>query len=430
VQTIEIVSQWGGLSLVRPPISRFTIRNDGGVFRRNGELIDAALVTDFLAALDEPAMPEPTLVSTGITQGWLNAHVDQAFDSFLRLSRGPEYYSAAQKALLRKTFADPVSIQSLLKPFFSRRHTDDYPSIEVVVSFGSGRTKTVTSSSQSGLMLPWWIESNALQSFNAHVSRSVAGLMPRDATNYNRLTDDAFAKELANVVLDSLHDQLNLLDVDTRLPGVLPHIRTKFSVEAAELNELYDVTYGVTWDRSSQERETNLHANLHSAGAPPNLTTALVLRASEGHVEGMETFLMRASRLQNRILSIAWLRRFLIDFPRVPVRIAFIHDRSFGVKALRIFTQDMKSAEKTDLVGEVVARADEAVLLIVGDQYVESYWLVLPDDRMVLWRFRGPASGLLKWKPENFQARSCTEYHDRNDQCVGAVVTANGVLTP
>lgn len=212
IQTIEVVSQWGGLLPSPPPITRISILNDGGVFRRNVEPIDSTLVTDFLSALDDPIVPEATSVNMGITQPWLNAHVGQVFSFFGSLIAGP-HNTESRKELFRKTFTDPASIQPILKRLVNcPLHTDDYPSVEVVVLFVDGETRRITSTSQCALMLPWSISTITAPSYNVHLSRAVAGLMTTDATNYQRLTNDFLAKQLGQAVLDSLSDELRLLD--------------------------------------------------------------------------------------------------------------------------------------------------------------------------------------------------------------------------
>jgi hypothetical protein len=96
-----------------------------------------ALVADFVSALDDPIVPEATMVNMGITQAWLDAHVDQVVRSLGRLSEGPRD-TESQKALFRKTFTNPDSIQPLLRRLFNcPLHFDDYPSVEVVVSLGA-----------------------------------------------------------------------------------------------------------------------------------------------------------------------------------------------------------------------------------------------------------------------------------------------------
>jgi hypothetical protein len=53
----------------------------------------------------------------------------------------------------------------------------------------------------------------------------------------------------------------------------------------------------------------------------------------------------------------------------------------------------MKKLGKEPLVSEVAAAQDKAALVFLG---YASYWIILPDKRMILWRHYAPAS-FLKW---------------------------------
>jgi hypothetical protein len=90
------------------------------------------------------------------------------------------------------------------------------------------------------------------------------------------------------------------------------------------------------------------------------------------------------------------------------------------------FTADMKQLGKESLADEV-ARAQDKVALVFLDY--GSDWNVLPDNRMILWRHYLPAS-FLKWTKADFTFKRCVEYNANNGGCVGAVVSADGVLQP
>src|SRR5437763_8950387 len=107
--------------------------------------------------------------------------------------------------------------------------------------------------------------------------------------------------------------------------------------------------------------------------------------------------------------SIDWLTAYMLRSAKVPIRISYVHDSSIGAKAMSVFTADMRALHHDDLLADIVAHHSEAVLLITGMTYAESYWIILPDKRMVLWRYNGP-SGLLKWKPSDVPPSECSDY--------------------
>jgi hypothetical protein len=88
----------------------------------------------------------------------------------------------------------------------------------------------------------------------------------------------------------------------------------------------------------------------------------------------------------------------------------------------------MHALGRDNLVKEIRDKQSEITLLITGRTYAESYWLILPDTRVILWRYNGP-SGLLKWKPSDFQTAECADYEEHFGGCVGAMVDSSGNLT-
>jgi hypothetical protein len=430
VARIEIVSRWGGYSFTPVPATRVAIIRDEGGYRRGRQPIAPALVDDLTAALREPLSPEPTLDGIGITQAWLTANVATVRVRNATVG-GPRRDSPAALALFKVAFTDPAAIAEPLKRVFKCDHTDDYPRIDIVVSYTSGDIARVSSTSQCALMLPWSVNGNA--TFNPRLSRAVAALLPARATNAGRFSDDELLSALVDRVLISLQPQFNLLDVDARAPGALERLRSRLTVQRAEINQYHHVTYGIAWMDTPQFperlRETNLHASVRDTSSPPSLTTSLVLRIENGEVPGLDTFLATHASYSARVLSVPWLRAFIDSHPQIPVRIDYIQDASLGDKALRNFVLDMTKLGRTALAREVSKQRSGTVLLTAGLGFAETHWLLLPDDRLILWRSGGP-SGLLRWTPTDFPEQECSEYRPSVEKCVGAVIDRDGTLQP
>ncbi len=85
--------------------------------------------------------------------------------------------------------------------------------------------------------------------------------------------------------------------------------------------------------------------------------------------------------------------------------------------------------ERPDLIEQLRGKKEEAVLLIVGNTYSETYWILFPDKHMLLWRYGG-VSGLLKWSPSDFSSGECAEYKENFGGCSGREITPDGTLTP
>src|SRR5437879_13773192 len=96
---------------------------------------------------------------------------------------------------------------------------------------------------------------------------------------------------------------------------------------------------------------------------------------------------------------------------------------------MRVFTADMKLRGREDLIEQVKTQQADIVLLIVGNTYSESYWLLFPDKRMMLWRYGG-ASGLLKWTRDEFGKVQCSDHQNDYGSSSAREVTPNGTLRP
>ena len=114
-------------------------------------------------------------------------------------------------------------------------------------------------------------------------------------------------------------------------------------------------------------------------------------------------------------LSVPWLNEYRADHPEQKMYIRFVHDRSFSDKAMQNFSADMKQLGKESLADEV-ARVQDKVALVFLDY--GSDWIILPDNRMILWRHYLPAS-FLKWTQTDFTIKRCVEYNANNGGCVG-----------
>ncbi len=126
------------------------------------------------------------------------------------------------------------------------------------------------------------------------------------------------------------------------------------------------------------------------------------------------------------MLSVPWLNRSLAD-PRQSGWILYSTGQSFDDEAMAIFDADMKAMGKEHLLEEVRAVRDQVALIRIED----AFWLVLPDKRMVLWRFDTfPKAGLLKWTRADLRTIERLDAWANWRNCAGAVVSTEGDLVP
>jgi hypothetical protein len=417
---VTIESKWGGLgtpSQTEEVISRV---RDG--YRGNHDRIDARTVESLLAALREPTIAAPEPLNLGINQAWLDANAIPAVEKYAGNFDGA---APNQKVLYQTSFTDESLIRRVVPNLFNFSRTDDYPSAKVEVTFEDGSTVSAFSTSQYLFMLPWKVKrgSEEITTYNADVSRAVTALMPKKATNRSRIAGDTLDVNLAEAVMRHIEKDWKLLNVENRVGGTLTTLREKYTVESADINPYHGVAYGVAW-KGNQPHEENLHVVLRQASFPPGFSESAIFSYRDGKVSGTEDFLQNARKYEELVFSVPWLKTLAEKYPGYKIQLLWVHDQSLGDKAMNLFAADMNAMGKSALADEVRAEQDKIALITI--QYGD-YWLVLPDERMVLWRYSS-VSGLLKFKPSDFPFQRCSDYNTVTGGCVGVVVLPEGTL--
>jgi hypothetical protein len=421
VRTIEITTGWGGLGTSQKALT--AIHRKGNGFVSSGKSVSAAQVQALVVALSAASAANPDMANLGVTPEWLKEKVGSQHPR--DLSQATET-TANQQRMFNDSFANLDLIAKVLPTLFTYTKFDDYPFSKVEVVFEDGSKLTAESHSYYVFMLPWKIDGEKSETYNADISRAIASLLPKKTVNKERLEGDELGSQLTDAVMQSIEREWNLLGSNERAGEALRTLRTAYDVVTAELTPYHHPEYGTATYKGEPE-EMNLHASVRKSTFPPNVTDALVLRYANGKVDGVHEFLESAGKYESLALSVTWFNQFIRDNPRVPFRISYVHDQSFGEKAMRVFTADMKLRGREDLIEQVKAQQAGIALLIVGNTYAESYWILFPDKHMILWRYGG-ASGLLKWTRENFGKGPCSEYEDNYGGCSGRGVTPDGTL--
>ncbi len=421
VRLIEIHSGWSGSGT--PESAVVTIRWKDGAFVSDDKPVDAAQVQALVAALEAPRIAEPNMENLGINSEWLKAHVAS------QQPRVPGQTSGSterQMELFRTSFTDPELIAKVTPHLFTTTRLFDNPFIKVEVVLEDGSKLVAESHSYYVYMLPWSLDGQKDKDYNARISRAVSALLPSKTANKERLAGKDLLQELVDAVMRSIETEWNLRGSEALAEEALAALRTKYGVTASEINLYHNIEYG-TAIHSGEPEEMNLHATVRKSSFPPNVTNVVVLRCVEGKVEGVEEFVKTVGKYEDLALSVPWLNEYIQEHPSVPVRIAYVHDMSFGEKAMRTFTADMKARGREDLVEEVRLQQSQIVLLMIGNTYAEAYWLLFPDKHMMLWRYGG-SSGLLKWTSADFPPGQCGTYQNPNGGCSGQEITPDGAV--
>jgi hypothetical protein len=423
ISQINISSGWGGLGPGQH--SELTISRSVDGYHVNGDPVADRLVADLVRAIDEPTVRRPTLSNFGINKRWLAANAREGIREYAE-----EYFSKAAPNLQQLYFSSFNDIRLIAQLLPSRNHvrwTDDYPSIELTLRGEDGGIVKVSSEAQPLFMLPWKIVRNGrvTRTYNAHISRALARLLPKDFVNKERLVGEGLKEELARAVMHHIEDDWNRLDAENKAGDYLNHLREQFVVIASEINGYHNVDYGREWsDRGPTE--FNLQVTLKRKDFPKNFVVTATLPFKDGRVENVQTLLNEIDRFKSLVQSVPWLRNYVTHHRRTRIELRFVNNRSFGDKPMESFAQDMDGLQKSTLSTEV--RTQKEAISLINVNY-DTFWLVLADKRMVLWRSKGER-GLLKWKTANFHHEDCTAYRDYPyAQCFGAVISPYGMIS-
>lgn len=342
------------------------------------------------------------------------------------------------EAMLESAFADPATMGKVVPILFNNDHYHCKDcrrpelSVKVSVSFEDFTSVEARSSSRFPFMVPWRLLSNGteLTAYNTDISRAIAALMPGKATNRSRLAGEDFAAALGSTVLMDVEHQAQILDIESRTGGTLSALRARYTVEQASLGNFGDPVLRRP-EQTVPDRQSLL-LRLQPPNLPHVIDDEVVLPYVNGSVEGADKFLQDVPPFEKLVLSVPWLSQYKQENPRVQLRLAFFRSASLTADALKAFAADMHEVGRDSLVPRVESLKDRIAVLVAGFGAEESDWLVLPDQRMILWRYwQTPIYGkptLLKFGPANFKAEPCAKLRDNFVHCVGAEVSPEGIL--
>ncbi|MBK8810314.1 MAG: hypothetical protein IPN69_06210 [Acidobacteria bacterium] len=394
-------------------------------YKADGKRIETAMVEAFLDAVDEPDAEKPTMESVGISQEWLDSNALPAAKEYA--GGFIELAAKNQVELFLSTFRDSQKINGeALIDFFRGGWTDDYPRIKITIREIDGTTIVVSSDSQPVFMLPWSIERGGKSkvNYNARISRTLSALLPKNFTNRERIAGEGFRAELAERIMRMIEPEWEMLDAENKAGPALAVLKRDFHILSAEVNFTHGLDFGKEWVNGNSD-EKNLQATLRPIGEKTVLTYRLILVHNKGDVLNLDLFQADIGKYRELVFSVPWLRA-AIESGGYPVAIRFVRDASLSPKALERFMADMQKIGRPELALEVEKNRREIALISVGGglDYYNSYWLVMPDHRVILWRFR--YTFFFKWKEADFKVTECSG--NIPAKCVGAVIYPNGEL--
>jgi hypothetical protein len=427
IKALRVQSAWGGLG--KPAHAEVSVlRRDGTSYSEDGRAVSGDLLNALSYAIQERPVSLPNAENLGVTPQWLHKYADQAgiHASRLNYTDGlPE-----QKTLFREAFEDQRTLPSRVKQVYESSHTDDYPHMRAQLELQNGTQVTLTSDSQNPYMLPWDVTANGIttKTYNADISNALFAILPPKFANRERLTAEAdstlgLLDMLGEETAGAVEGRWELLGAQHASANALAVLRSAYEVRSATVNSYHDLAFGKAWD-GGEPHEENLHTALWRQNFPKRFMLSAILLRQNGATEGASELLERAPMYEDLVLSVPWLDAYLRNHPEEHAWLFYVHGESLTDKAMRVFTADMKAADRNDLVERVRAVQNKAALFESGSG---DYWIVLPDKTVIMWRWAS-LGHILKWKANEFPARECTDYKAISGGCAGIVISPSGVI--
>ncbi len=159
--------------------------------------------------MEAPRIVSPETANLGITESWLKAQVHiQKPESFAKATRT----TVGQQALFETKFADLKVVGNAVPDLWHYVKFDDYPGARVRVDFLDGSKLEASTHSYYVFMIPWRVDAQDGETFNADISRAVSALLPPKTVNKERLARGRFtfdhplrAEGFANLARVLLH---------------------------------------------------------------------------------------------------------------------------------------------------------------------------------------------------------------------------------
>jgi hypothetical protein len=405
VASIEVRSSYAGFG--SGPSADVKIVRDGARFLYNGRDFPQYLIRRLIVALDESArdLPSPRVL-------WPNGagNDNMAAAVTLRACAGDATDLPALGAWWKQLFDSAKPQRAFAADYYGNvmMSTDDYPQVEVIVTFLDGLTTSVSSQSQQQYMLPFHIKQGDVtsDSYSPSLARAIADVNPTDI-NGKRLRGTSIDQVYGDWLCRAYHGAVSQHTISSFAPAV-------DSYAAASGIDLSKVDVNLA----------GISGEVHFRGWPSAATIYLSIDTkvfdAAAFSKGVIAGLARNRLAGNRVLGVPWLKEWLRAEPSLQLIMG--HDGAmmmFGQDEARALIKEHAPALFADLKRD----GDRALYVGISDSSVNSYseWVFLSDGRAVLTSFDTrmsrvgpfPPSDVLSWPDYDTTRNTITEI-DRN----------------
>lgn len=378
------------------------IQGKDGKYFADGKSVDSGAMLAFIKAINEPPVREISLENLGLTQEWLNTNAQAAFKEYFKDRTSG--VSPPQRDLFERNFRELRFMRDVVQAYYSSFWTDDYPKISLTIRIDS-RTILLSSNEQHQFMIPWTITENGKtsESFNAHISRTLAAILPQAAIHKSRLDGKNLRYALSEHLYWELRDEWAVLTTEAKIPQDIQKIRMKYKVEKSDVGCIASIDV--------EGACPSWNATLRSSELPSNYTIGVSLPYEEGRLPNLSLFEEKIPVYSQLAASVPWFKQYLVRHPGTQAEIRFVIDRSLSKRASGKLLEDLRKHGKNELTGRIEKEALESVFLEVSDEkHNWSRWVIFPNGDMLLWHFKGdsvldfPATKFMSWEYYNWKS--------------------------
>ena len=332
VKEISIRSYWIGWG-DKESILLLKIQPDGSFSDEisNGEHICSAEdVEEFYKAVLEPPLSDYDFTDMGITQQWLEDHLNEAIETLYEPSEAMiQFYT--------KLFLDVQKVHEALHSYFTGTfRTDDYPDISIEIKCSKGPDIILKSISQLVFMIPWKIRNSntikAIETYNHRISRTLVKLLPGEFVNKMRLGDSLLLSTIEKRVLSPVRNEWGNLISIKNFGSALNPITDEYILKASNQGGLYKGEKGVVnyW-----------MATIGHKDWPSNVFIYVEIADIDEKLGDINPFLNQVPNLVDSLLSVKWLSEYIKTHPNIEVKIQFCDEISMNDESMDLFWKDM-----------------------------------------------------------------------------------------
>lgn len=390
----------------------------------DGVVVEPRKIAALASALRRPVRKKINAVDFGFTSAWLRAYATRAFTEYLNSDdgNGEGFYTKDQRAFYIHSFSDQGLVEKALDRYYRLpKWLDDFVQVEVSIHFESGREVTISSDQQRPVMLPWTVTQNGSTSvtYDPTFSEAIQGLAPKSAfrsvLREDRLDRSDLLAELPKLVGGQVSDQWK------RIP--------KFNVKplVSDLEHRYSVQISHGGSEATSPTGLAWNAGLTWGDLPKQVSAEVTLPIVENTIRNTEA-IPAARAFTNTAIAIPWVRASAM---RPDTKLQVLIENGSGTRisdATRTkLLSDLRAIGQGDLAKTVAPLLDNAFVVMFDEPKTFSQWVILPDNRAILWDYYDahPTPSILDLSAEQLNGKTCS---DGSELCSGIVRMPDGTL--